>query len=781
MLDALLWWLVLALFGLLALPITLRLLRFLPERGLVFSRPISLLLVGYAFWLLVSLGLLQNNRASLIAVLLALAVTSAVVWQHHHSELLAALRRLKRALLVGELFFLLAFAGFCLFRAYSPDIAATEKPMEFGFINAILRSSSFPPNDPWLAGYSISYYYLGYVLVAILTRLSGINSAVAFNLTQASLFAMTITGAYGVVLNLVLVSRARRLDALDQLERRDWRAGILHGLSGGIFVALLGNLEGVFEFIRARGWGSPALWRFLDITNLQATPVSRTWYPDDSWWWWRATRLIHDRDLNGVTQEVISEFPFFSFLLGDNHPHVLALPFVLMTIGLAFNVLLGWFAARRAPQNQEQPAVGIRGYLVQLWPGGALELLLYGLLLGSLIFLNTWDYPIYLALFVLAVLVGRLGAARARLGAWLSWGIQTGALLLGLGLLFYLPFLVSFRSQAGGIGLVHVKTQLQQFALMFGPYLAIIFAALVGSLNQVQLAWSALRSVSPWVKGSGIAAAAFTLLFIILGWYVAALMMLGIGAVLVLLFNTQAPPADEPQALPDASALMLQLMLLIGFGLVLAVEFVFLRDIFGTRMNTVFKFYYQAWVLFGLAAAVGMYYLLERTRVAAGLHKALRITGISCLVLLLAGGALYTVMAVPSRDNSFKGSPTLDGTAYLKSSNTADYGAIAWLQAHAPLGAVLVEAPGDSYSEYDRISAYSGVPTLLGWGGHELQWRGNYDIPAAREPDIEAIYASLNISQTRELLAKYNVTYVILGPRERSKYSLTLIIFAWPG
>ncbi len=776
MLDAVVWYLLLTVIGLLALPITLRLLRFLPDRGLGVSRHIGLLLASYAFWLLCSLGLLENTRASIALVLVGLGAVSLVIWLRRREELRAALSRIKPALLAEELLFGLAFLGFCLFRAYSPDIAATEKPMEFGFINAILRSRTFPPNDPWLAGYSISYYYLGYVLIAMLTKLSGISSSIAFNLAQATSFALVISASCSIVLNIVLALRSRRTGALDQLERSGWRSGIRYGVVGALFVALLGNLEGVFEFIRTRGWGSAALWRWLDIRNLQTTAVSRTWYPDDGWWWWRATRLLHDRDASGASQEVISEFPFFSYLLGDNHPHVLALPFALLAVALAFNVLLGWIDHRRAQAQLTSPSSGITGYLRQLWPGGALELFTYGLLLGALIFLNTWDYPIYLGLFVLACLVGRLGAAHVRFSTWLSCALQTGAVLLGLGFIFYLPFIVSFRSQAGGIGLVQVKTQWQQFALMFGPFLVIAFSWLVGALNQKQLSRAQWRAMSPWARWCGLAVAVLALLAATLGWWVVFAALLGVGAALVLLLSYRPQPDEGVLSPPDAGRMMIQLMLLLAFGLVLVVEFIYLRDVFNSRMNTVFKFYYQAWVLLALAAAAGLYTLLERLKASGGFGKAARTVGVVCISLLAAGGLLYTVMAVPSRAGGFSGAPTLDGTRFLQAADPSEYAAIAWLQANAPADAVMIEAPGGQYSEYNRLSAYSGVPTLLGWGGHELQWRGNYDIPAAREPDIEAIYTSTDITATRELLRKYKVTYVVLGPNEREKYEVSPVV-----
>ena len=212
MLDVLIWWLVLQAIGLLALPITLKLLRFLPNRGFGFARQVGLLLTGYLFWLLVSFGLLQNTTASIVLVLAIVGGLSAYIWSREGKGMLAALRERSRIVIATEIIFLIALASFAVFRAYNPDITATEKPMEFAFINAILRSRTFPPNDPWLSGYSISYYYMGYVLSAMLTRLSGLASDITFNLTGVTLFALTVSGAFSLVSNMVQAYLDRRAE-----------------------------------------------------------------------------------------------------------------------------------------------------------------------------------------------------------------------------------------------------------------------------------------------------------------------------------------------------------------------------------------------------------------------------------------------------------------------------------------------------------------------------------------------------------------------------------------
>jgi len=192
------------------------------------------------------------------------------------------------------------------------------------------------------------------------------------------------------------------------------------------------------------------------------------------------------------------------------------------------------------------------------------------------------------------------------------------------------------------------------------------------------------------------------------------------------------------------------------------VEFVYLRDIFGTRMNTVFKFYFQAWVVWGIAGAYGLARGLMRGKAWA-----------AAAVLLILAGLVYPALAIPARAQEYGGPPTLDGAAHLRQIYAADFEAIAWLNENVEGRPVILEAPGDRFRAYTyegRVSAFTGLPTLLGWGGHEHQWRGNYDEPARREPDIEALYTTTDPAETLTLLDRYGIRYVYVGPLERTRY-----------
>ena len=200
-----------------------------------------------------------------------------------------------------------------------------------------------------------------------------------------------------------------------------------------------------------------------------------------------------------------------------------------------------------------------------------------------------------------------------------------------------------------------------------------------------------------------------------------------------------------------------------GALLVLSVEFVYIKDQFGTRMNTVFKFYFQAWILWGIGGAYGLATLVCRSGVGGKILSAVA-------VILVLAGLLFPVLAIPKRADEYGGPVTLDGAAYLASGRPADYAAITWLNEHVEGAPVILEAPGGSYDYEGRVSAHTGLPTVLGWAGHEHQWRGTYDEQARRKEDIETLYTSVDEEQVLTLLDKYDISYVYVGPLERDLY-----------
>ncbi|GAB4428487.1 MAG: DUF2298 domain-containing protein [Anaerolineae bacterium] len=837
----LIWWLTLFVVGLIGWPLAHSLLGGLPDRGYTFARPVALLFGGYVLWLGASFRLLQNNVGGIV-VSLALVLGVGLLWHRRQvaraeaPPLLTWLKQQWRYALLAEMLFAAGFIGWAIYKAYNPNIetAGGEKWMEIAFINGILRSSHFPPQDPWLSGFGISYYYFGYVLMAMLTQLTGLATHVAFNLYAPTLLAMTLCGAFGIGSNLVSIAANSPL-ATGKMETEGAPplAALLTGLASALFVALLGNLIGVLEVLHKRGLLPAQFWVWLDIRDLKIPPAgpADSWIPDRFIWWWRGSRVLTDYNLAGREQEVIDEFPFFSFLLADIHPHVLALPFVLLVTALALNLLQRSAISHQPsaaketlpPTDNEQLTTDnpqstidkLRQILENSWrdmsgfSGGRLGFGLLAVAVGGLSFLNTWDFPIYLGVTGLAFTAAVAAKRRNWNEAVLHGAIGTAA-LGAAGVALYLPFYATFQSQARGI-LPNLwnPTRLPQFFVFFGVFLVAV-VALLAVLSRQDKRW---RQHIGWTVPLTVLAPALVMLVALTGVLISPagrdyiqdiinnpevqaviggdtigamvreslgrrllnpwtfLLLGGLLGWALALFAGRGLPGHQPKNGDDSGGVAAQfalILLLVGLALPLVVEFIYLRDNFGIRMNTIFKFYFQAWVLLALASAFALYY------VSANLSAAPRLAWQAAMLLLVLAGLVYPVLAVLNKTNNFGSEPTLNGIAWIAEARPGDYAAIEWLRQNAPPDAVLLEAPGSGYAAYQytgRISALTGVPTLLGWGGHQSQWRGNYDEPARREPDIEQLFTTLDYRQAQALLDKYGITYVVIGGLERERYS----------
>ncbi|HEY3309995.1 MAG TPA: DUF2298 domain-containing protein [Anaerolineales bacterium] len=798
MVPFILWYLTITVLGLLTFPLAFRLFPALADRGYSLSRALGLLLWGFVFWLSATFGIVRNEVGGLLFTLLLVVGISA--WSlfaggnqpqgdgqketgQDWSDLVSWLKANLRLVLSIETIFLIAFALWAFVRANNPETTGTEKPMEMAFINAILHSNSFPPHDPWLSGYGISYYYFGYVLAGMLGVFTAANGGTTFNLMLALVFALSVVGSYGLLYNLLAAYWGHTKNA-----EADF-ASMLGALFAPLILLINSNVEGFLELLKAYGIGwtnaGPNFWQWLQMKDLSDTPaVTLGWNPR-FWFWWRASRILHDYDLRGNFVEVIDEFPFFSYLLGDLHPHVLAMPFGLLAAALALNLYLGGW----------QGETNIFGLKISVRKQG---LALAAVVLGGLAFMNTWDFPIYLAL-----VSGAFILSMVRQRGW-SWELVEDFLKFSIPLalasiIVYLPFYLGFSSQAGGIlPNIIFPTRGVYLWIMFGTLLVPIGLFLVfrpgihGARWKTGLLISTGITLLLWgisvllgfmagmtnagmefIKSQGFSSSIdmlvpATLRRLQFGGSLLTLVLL-IGTALAYLSAVASKPEPEQGVDQEPSPIPFVLMfILFGGLLVLAPEFIYLRDQFGSRMNTVFKFYYQAWTLWSIAAAFGVAVLVRELR---GFKLGLFTTVMLAVMLV---GITYPLLSLPARtDNFFAGSPerrTLDGAAYLAAYNPEDYVAIGWLGEAAP--GIVAEAVGNSYSEYARVSTYSGQPAVLGWPNHESQWRGGYTVIGSRSDDIATLYTTNDWAVADDILKRYDIHYVYVGRLERTTYKV---------
>jgi len=887
------WYFVTSALGWMAFPVTFRLLGGLKDRGYMVSRITGLLIWGFCFWLLASLGILPNNTGGhLFSAGLLFALTVWSLSGGHGQEIKDWLRSQRRLVITGEILFLVSFATWAIVRAANPEAVGTEKPMELAFINAIMRSSTFPPHDPWLSGYAISYYYFGYVLTAMLAMVTRTSGGVAFNLGVALIFALSACGAYGLVYNLLNIRKSPNTRGTEtgkadeqELMLSDKYAPPRHTLSallGPLYVLIVSNLEGFLDVLHSAGlfWHrnvdgtlSSAFWKWLDIQDLVNPPMEPlSINPNRFWWWWRASRVLQDYDLKGGPREIIDEFPFFSYLLADLHPHVLAMPFAFLAISLALNVFLNngmqmqsglkihfpkvfvvWGSLLVFPVGLAAVISGVMAQSVGLLGVGVLTLfgsvlllwravqtagdkdieaiffnqgeitihlelapdflLLAGVALGAMAFLNTWDFPVYVFIFAGAYALRQVFRNGKNWEQALVDLILVGAILGVGGVILYLPFYLGFASQAGGIlpNLIF-PTRGAQFWVMFAPLLIPIFGYLLyyqGGEEKRKFLWKGLAYSGAALLGLGIISllmgwgitfipergeqflgslaanssnelirTAFIRRLTTPGTWITLLVILGLSLSLFFrisekyireekqgIDNTGVTPSTIKTVTPQPNGFVL-LLIFTGLMLVLVPEFFFLLDMFGWRMNTIFKFYFSAWLIWGIAAAFCIVNLSQELK---GLWNGVMRVVVSLVVLM---SLVYPLLSLLDKTNNFRPSRwTLDSTAYFAHENPDEKAAIEWLK-QAPFGVIAEAVPvtGGSYTGSARMSTQSGMPTVLGWVGHENQWRGGNQLSGTRQSDLERLYCSRDWDEIKMILDQYQVRYVIVGNLERSTY-----------
>ncbi|WP_322486890.1 DUF2298 domain-containing protein [Chloroflexus sp.] len=790
--EVLLWWVIGFIFALAGWPAAARLFGHLPGASAAFARPLGLLLTGFLAWLLAMLGL-GRFETPLIVIGLAIIAGSGWRWLWRSGQ-----RRLPPLgpALAGEAIFLATLLGVVWLRAHDPTPWGTERPMDFAFFNAIQRSGFFPPNDPWLSGYSINYYYFGYLLMAIPAMLSGLPPATTYNLALALLAAMTAQGAFGVITALLGLLR-RPPPAVTR--------GAL-GVLGAAIILLAGNQSGAIQVIvgderavvlddrqllAALGQALrgetfitlpyPAQTATSDFSTVDGWRRADKWN-DFNWWWpsrslWDSYRVAGDPPRR-EQRYTITEFPFFSFRLGDMHPHVMALPFATLAIGLALAVAAQGGSTGLPSDGALFPA-GRSGWLLRG---------LHGVILGSLYAINSWDLPTYLLLYW-----GGLALACRRDGAVLPWRawLREAVIVAVLAFALFLPFHLTFRSPVGGATPWIDLPILSRLTSIIGIYLGERsgwheFVIIFGLMALPIIAGSYLYRSSENESLAGLAIPRWLL------WLPLILFTTGllIGfpwlalAGLALWMAWRALNAAEPGFRCGL------LLAALGSAILFGVEIVYIRDVFeglSARMNTVFKFYYQVWLIWGVLAPVGLWWVWAQAtgwrRLAASLISA-------GTTLLLAGALVYPLIV--TRDISRGPVRGLNGYT-PREQTAAGVASLAWLRHNVPAGSVVLEAAavendaavaagsepprcGGSYNwqGFGGVAAASGHATVLGWVGHEMQWRGGDPVALAelgpRCLAVDDIYRSGDPARIRSLIDQYGIDYIYVGALERERY-----------
>lgn len=730
----LVWWMTILFLWAVALPVTARLCRHVEGRGAGFAFPLALLIPTLVvFWV----GHLTYGPLAIAAGVSVLGASALVAGRPGLDAI--DLRAALRSLVV----FTAMFAFVVALRAVDPVVAGSEKFLDYGLLNALLRAGTLPPEDMWFAGKTVRYYYGGHLVAATLSRLTGIPPEFTYNLAFASFYATIATTAFELT-GAIVASR----------KGTHWRGGCL----GVFFVAVAGNLvtfgrfavwavvtgapdpvratvvEVLNSLLGATSNGVPA--QYLDVSEFQFVPY------------------LSVRALN----QAFTEFPFFQAgYLGDLHAHLMSVPFFVLAAGLLF-------AYYRTPVCD----VYLRRMLI---------VVAVPLTAGFVGIVNTWDFPSVVGLTWLTLVFAPgeplsllPSSVRCRIKATVDSGGSVAvrnfcrrlasalaiAIVVGtIGFVFAAPF---FLSTASG-RTIALNTPSQQSGLLglllvHGAFLTVFGAYLAGRIR--------VRRLRLVVVGT-VGLATFALAF---------------GPVATVMF---APLVIIPTILHWRGRLGYESVLLVaGAGLALLVEVVHVTDGAAPgRTNTVFKIYFQVWVLWGIAAGVaadaflrGDWDLPQIRGIgirSPGSMPLRRYVGTAFVITVLLVTSTFAGFAIQEKFSDTDRA-TLDGMAPIRAEHPQEAEAIAWIDNRSGRPTI-VSAPATEEYIYgwhaNPASSLTGVPTVAGWS-HEADYRSQ-SAYRTRVAHVSTIFEGPPSRQV-QLLDQYGVEYIYVGPTERKRY-----------
>ena len=733
------WWFVFLIIGCIFLPLTTRVFFNFFDKGYIFSKILGVAFISYAVFVLGILKILPFTQTSIFLALGAFLAINIFIYKS--SSRITSFSRTVKIFFFEELLFLVTLIFWSFIRGFQPDIHGLEKYMDFGFINSILRSEYFPPKDMWFTPFSINYYYFGHIVTAVLTKLSFLSSSFTFNLMIATIFAFTFTCSFSIGANLFFSNVI--LNSFQDLKRKGFRNKFGMTIGAGLLAAFLvtfaGNLHSVYTFFKPYANENP-----LPFWQLAFSPQT---FPN-SYWYPNATRFIYN---------TIHEFPIYSFVVSDLHGHVLDIPFVFLTIAVLLSLINSNTKARNSKQYQIlESSLSLLPIMTSFWQAKRIQnlfrisifefrVLLLAFLLATMYMTNAWDGIIYFLLTSIVILYLQWQRIK-NISLDLFIGLFVYLFILGAGFfLFSLPFSLHFKPFVSGIGVLCAP----EFLTKIGHFGPLLFEA-----DHCQH--------SPWWQ-----------LFILYGFFY----FWAISFIVFIL--RERPKAESRSILKSFSSRLLSnniypsdifvlILIFLSTILIIIPEFIYAKDIYPAhyRANTMFKLGYQAFIMLSLSSG---YIIMRIISIFKSYWKFVYLLiGSICLLLVL----MYPYFAITSYYGNLQTYYGLDGTAYLKRQYPTDYQAINWINKNIKGQPIILEAQGDSYTDYGRVATHTGLPTLLGWTVHEWLWRGTYDIPAPRIAEVKNLYETPDVSLTKQLINKYKISLIFIGDLERQKYPL---------
>jgi YYY domain-containing protein len=773
-LGLILWYLFIFILGLAVYPLIRLALPGLADKGYPLSRALGLVLLGYLAWMGGSVGI-PYTRATIGVVFAVIILIGAALAIHQRDELREEWKSKRKYFVLIEGLFLAFFLINLLIRLGNPDLwhphFGGERPMDFSYFNAVIKSTSFPPYDPWFAGGYINYYYYGFVLVGTPVKLLGIVPSIAYNFILPTLFAFVGICAFSLGWNLLTDRRPfdglRASPQTDDGQSSTVLGQFVAGISASFLTLLLGNLGTIqmlynkLQQLGGLGPRGPFSWESTFLQRLTwATEGIKMMLEGGSLsigtgdWYWLPSRVVPPLGGNEIT-----EFPLFTFLYSDLHAHMIAMPIMLLALSWALAIVAG----RARWRNQLSAGLGFA---------------VGGLIIGALYPSNLSDIYTYLpiGLAALGYVIWRYAEAPS-IAKRIALIVGAVSALTLLSFIMYQPYRAWYSQAYSALDPWKGPfTPLSSYLTHWMVFLFTIVSWMIWETREwmAETPLSSLHKLKPYQLLIEGALVSLVLILLVLqyhgtsvGWI--ALPIAAWAGVLLLR--------------PNMSDTKRFVLFLIGTALLITivVEVVVVRGDIG-RQNTIFKFYLQAWFLLAVSGGAALAWTLP------AFFKWLpgwRIFWQSTMILLIAGAALFTVTGTSGkiRDRWILEAPrTLDSMTFMRYANYDDFGqrlvlsedyrAIRWMQDHVQGSPVIVEANCPEYRWCTRFTIYTGLPGVVGWNWHQRQQRV-YTSPWVQDRvnEVGDFYNDIDMDHTLDFLRKYEVKYIIVGQLERAAYA----------
>lgn len=736
--QTIVWFLAIELMGIIAFPITFRLLPLLKDKGFSISKPLFMAVLGLLSWLLSVTGLLAPNAFLLYLLFLFVGCLSAYIVSKQLAPLWQFIKREWKILLAAESIYLVVFVVFSLIRYFDPAIDHTEQPMDFAFLTSSMHAGTSGAPDPWMKGESISYYYFGYWIFGNLGNFTFSDPEIAYNLAMATIPALLSLTIFGLSLNLMPA-------------KIKWFVPIVFAAFSAIMTVFLSNFHGVLSFMRHNALGSDIFWQTICIDGMKpnVNAVVDSWRPTEFWWWFKSTRIINffGEQCNSIGLDyTITEFPFFSYLLGDMHPHVISAPFIVLFIVICLNI-----ARKESPSRLDTATIA--------------PAFIAGLTIAVVTFMNMWALPTLIAVLTTVLLIRKISGYEKKALPILA--ISVG--IFSFSALLLLPYLMHFNTSVSGLYPSPIQTGLTHGIIFWGPLFIMLIPYVIWEFFQSNIfcRWKTILSlglliaVSPWLirysfsnsfvdDGPGLTKFALPLTILVLASAIAA---------------TSRVISEQ------FSGRVLTLYLLsLGFLLILLPELIYVGDVYESRMNTIFKFSYQGWILLSMCTGYVAYFWCTKIRSSVGRVKtAHRLWGVTSLVALLSG--LYFAPAATFTKAAESPFQSRNGLIFIQVQDPEMYEAINFVRENINSGEGIVEAVGE-WGTAGVIAGSTGLVNIINWPGHQQQWRGDSLEIEKRTQDVRTIYVTENTVLAKTLLGFYKVRYVLVSQKEVRAYGI---------